>query len=80
MYRWVQPTLAIPVHGEREHMAANAKIARDASVEKQLTGLNGDLFFLAPVKGMRRKAVATGRLGWDRDALIPVRTPEVETE
>lgn len=76
MYRWVQPTLAIPVHGEPEHMAANARIARDMGVPRQLTGLNGDVFFIAPVKGMRRQAVASGRLGWDRDALIPVRENE----
>jgi len=80
MYQWVQPKLAIPVHGEPEHMAANAHIARGAGVKQQLTGLNGDLFYLAPVKGMRRKAVATGRLGWDRDALIPVKPALAETE
>lgn len=80
MYQWVQPKLAIPVHGEPEHMTANAHIARDVGVKQQLTGLNGDLFYLAPVKGIRRKAVATGRLGWDRDALIPVKNSVVETD
>lgn len=72
MYQWVQPTLAIPVHGEAEHMEANARIARETGVPRQLTGRNGDIFFIAPVKGLRRQAVETGRLGWDRDALIPV--------
>ncbi|WP_108125037.1 ribonuclease J [Saccharospirillum mangrovi] len=80
MYRWVQPKLAIPVHGETEHMVANARIARDAGVKQQLTGENGDLFFIAPVKGVRRQAVATGRLGWDRDALIPVKPTVAETD
>lgn len=63
MYQWVQPEMAIPVHGEAKHMAANAKIAKQMGVPRQLTGNNGDLFFIAPVKGMRRKAVKTGRLG-----------------
>lgn len=72
MYHWVKPELAIPVHGEPAHMAANAKLARGAGVNRQLTGQNGDLFYIKPVVGIRRKAVATGRLGWDRDALIPV--------
>lgn len=76
MYQWVQPTLAIPVHGEAEHMAANARIARETGVPHQLTGRNGDIFFIAPVKGLRRQAVETGRLGWDRDALIPVLVDE----
>ncbi|WP_394170173.1 ribonuclease J [Saccharospirillum alexandrii] len=72
MYQWVKPELAIPVHGEPAHMAANAKLARIAGVTRQLTGQNGDLFYIKPVVGIRRKAVATGRLGWDRDALIPL--------
>ena len=72
MYRWVQPQLSIPVHGEAEHMAANAAIAKATGVPRQLTGQNGDMFYIAPVPGVRRQAVKTGRLGWDRDALIPV--------
>ncbi|GGX39860.1 ribonuclease J [Saccharospirillum salsuginis] len=72
MYQWVQPQLAIPVHGEVEHMAANARVAKECGVPRQLTGENGDLFFIGPVPGVRRQAVKTGRLGWDRDALIPV--------
>ncbi|MHA7879974.1 MAG: ribonuclease J [Saccharospirillum sp.] len=76
MYQWVQPKVAIPVHGEAAHMAANAAIARDQGVPRQLTGRNGDLFYIAPVPGVRRKAVPVGRLGWDRDALIPVLSEE----
>jgi len=63
MYQWVQPEMAIPVHGEARHMAANARIAKQMGVPRQLTGNNGDLFFIAPVKGIRRNAVKIGRLG-----------------
>ena len=49
MYRWVKPDIAIPVHGETEHMAANATVARDAGVPHQLLGKNGDLFVIAGV-------------------------------
>ncbi|MCH8543845.1 MAG: ribonuclease J [Alcanivorax sp.] len=63
MYQWVRPTLAIPVHGEPEHMRANADIARASGVPRQLTGRNGDLFMISPVTGIRRNAVRTGRLG-----------------
>ncbi len=63
MYDWVKPTCAIPVHGEMHHLQANAKLAKSVGVQQQLLGKNGDVFFIAPVKGMRRNAVKTGRLG-----------------
>lgn len=48
LYRWVQPHIAVPVHGEAAHIAANAAVAKAAGVPQQLSGLNGDLFVLAP--------------------------------
>ncbi len=63
MYGWVQPRIAIPVHGEAAHLAANADIARRCGVRQRLVGSNGDLFLIAPVPGIRRGAVATGRIG-----------------
>tara|TARA_R110001606_G_scaffold11354_3_gene49165 strand:+ start:42800 stop:44182 length:1383 start_codon:yes stop_codon:yes gene_type:complete len=63
MYDWVKPACAIPVHGEMHHLQANAKIAKSVGVQQQLLGKNGDVFFIAPVKGLRRNAVKTGRLG-----------------
>lgn len=70
MYGWVRPQIAIPVHGEPEHMQANADLARTAGVPRQVTGRNGDLFMLAPVPGIRRDAVAVGRLGLDDGKLV----------
>ncbi|MEE2762746.1 MAG: ribonuclease J [Pseudomonadota bacterium] len=72
MYQWVRPRVAIPVHGEAEHMDAHAEIARRTGVGKTLVGRNGDLFMIRPVPGMRRQVVETGRLGWDRQALVRV--------
>ena len=73
MYRWLKPRLAVPVHGEQRHMQANARIARDNGAQLALTGSNGDLFFLAPEPGLRRKAVPVGRLEIDDDGdLRPV--------
>ncbi|MDP1756737.1 MAG: MBL fold metallo-hydrolase RNA specificity domain-containing protein, partial [Pseudohongiella sp.] len=64
MYHWVKPRIAIPVHGEREHMRCNAAIAKAAGVPFQLQGLNGDLFDL--VRGtVKRKAAPVGRLWLD---------------
>ncbi|MDJ0880065.1 MAG: ribonuclease J [Gammaproteobacteria bacterium] len=65
LYRWVQPKVAIPVHGTLEHINANASIAREVGIPTQLRGENGDLYRLAPVVGIQRKAIKTGRLYHD---------------
>lgn len=69
MYQWVKPRCAIPVHGELHHMQANAKVAKSVGVPEQIQGKNGDVFFIAPVRGVRRGAVKTGRLGLIRNKL-----------
>lgn len=72
LYKWVQPEIAIPVHGEEAHMRAHAGLAKGVGVPRSLTGRNGDVFMLRPVPGMQRQKVATGRLGWQKGKLIPV--------
>jgi len=72
MYQWVRPAVAIPVHGEEQHMQAHAEIARDTGVPKRLVGRNGDLFMIRPVPGMRRQIIETGRLGWQKQELVRV--------
>ena len=72
MYQWVRPKIAIPVHGEAEHMDAHAHLAKTNGVAKTLVGRNGDLFMIRPVPGMRRQVAETGRLGWDRHELVRV--------
>jgi ribonuclease J len=68
----VQPEIAIPVHGEEVHMKAHAALAKGCGVPRTLTGRNGDLFMLAPVPGIQRQKVRTGRLGWEKGALVRV--------
>jgi ribonuclease J len=73
MYRWLSPRLAVPVHGEARHMQENARIARANGAQLALTGSNGDLFYLAPEPGLRRRAAAVGRLEVSDDGvLVPV--------
>ncbi|QSP95779.1 ribonuclease J [Marinobacter salinisoli] len=72
MYQWVRPKIAIPVHGEAEHMDVHAGIAKGCGVPKALVGRNGDLFMIRPVPGMRRQIAATGRLGWLKQELVRV--------
>ncbi len=62
LYRWVQPDIAVPTHGEDVHLKANANIARAAGVLQQLTGLNGDLFELAPNPRVWPGFAKTGRI------------------
>ena len=72
MYQWVKPRCAIPVHGEPHHINANAAVAKTADVSQQLLGSNGDLYYISPAIGIRRKAVKTGRLGIKNNALIKI--------
>ncbi|MEP1447285.1 MAG: ribonuclease J [Paraglaciecola sp.] len=62
MYQWVCPQIAVPTHGELEHLEANAEMARLSHVPRSLTGLNGDLFKLAPHGTVVKQAVKTGRI------------------
>ena len=72
LYAWVQPRCAIPVHGEVPHMQANAALAKAAGVPAQVCGKNGDLFMLAPARGVRRSFAAVGRLGVQDRRLVRV--------
>mgnify|MGYP006195661463 FL=1 len=66
LYRWVQPQLAVPTHGEAAHLAANASIAKAAGVPQQLTGENGDLFVLAPMPRCWPGFARVGRIAVER--------------
>ncbi|MEE4202264.1 MAG: ribonuclease J [Halieaceae bacterium] len=74
LFETVQPGLVIPVHGEDVHMRANGQIARQSGVSTVLTGHNGDLFYLSPTPGIRRRWAPVGRLEWlERERkLVPV--------
>ena len=80
MYDWIRPGVAVPTHGTLAHMRAHADLARTCGVNRALTGLNGDLFMLAPQPGMRRGAAPIGRLGAGQGGLEPVAVPDYEAE
>ena len=62
MYHWVKPTIAIPVHGEHQHLQAHANIAKTCGIKKTYVGQNGDLYRLAPQPSIRRQVVPVGRI------------------
>lgn len=67
MYHWVKPKIAIPVHGEHEHLQAHANIAKACGVTKHYVGENGDLYRLAPQPSIRRQLVPVGRIPVQQD-------------
>ena len=73
MYQWIRPDIAIPVHGEPKHLKAHSKLAKAAGVPRQQVGTNGDIFYIAPYRGIRRGAVTTGRLGLRNRKLSPIK-------
>ncbi len=62
MYHWVKPNIAIPVHGEHQHLQAHANIAKACGIKKTYVGQNGDLYRLAPQPSIRRQVVPVGRI------------------
>lgn len=66
LYSWVQPQLAVPTHGEAAHLDANAEVAKQSFVPRQLIGRNGDLYQLAPNIRVRRQQVKTTRIALAR--------------
>ncbi len=71
MYEWIRPEMLIPVHGERRHMAEQARFAIGEGVARVLVQSNGDVVRLAPkgptIVGKER----TGRLVLDGDVILP---------
>lgn len=70
MYKWIRPEMLIPVHGERRHMAEQARFGLSEGIPRALVQSNGDVVRLAPdgpkIVGNER----TGRLVLDGDEII----------
>jgi ribonuclease J len=62
MYHWVQPKIAIPTHGEQEHLERHAQIAKEMKIHSQLLGRNGDLYQIAPQTMVKRGFVDAKRI------------------
>ncbi|MGB5076081.1 MAG: ribonuclease J [Sphingorhabdus sp.] len=70
LYDWVRPEILIPVHGERRHMAEQARFAKAHGVNSTLVQSNGDVVRLAPGKPQIVGKERTGRLILDGDTII----------
>lgn len=72
LYRWIQPEIAIPVHGEASHLRAHGALTKSLGIPQTLLGRNDDAYLLSPVPGIRRQVVRTGRLGIENGKLRPL--------
>ena len=71
MYCWVRPQILLPVHGERRHMAEQARVGLASGVPSAIVQSNGDLLRLAPNGPEIIGHEATGRLVLDGDVILP---------
>lgn len=71
MYEWLRPELLVPVHGERRHMAEQARFGLSCGIPKALVQSNGDVVRLAPGKPTIIGHERTGRLVLDGDVILP---------
>jgi ribonuclease J len=72
MYQAVRPRVAIPVHGERRHLEAHARLAEECQVPVALVVENGQMVRLAPGPAEIAGEVESGRLGLDGTMLAPL--------
>jgi ribonuclease J len=70
LYKWVRPEILLPVHGERRHMAEQARFGRDCGIPKTIVQSNGDVIRLAPKGPVKIGNERTGRLVLDGNVII----------
>ncbi len=71
MYKWIRPAILLPVHGERRHMAEQARFGLSEGLSQALVQSNGDVVRLAPGKAQIIGQERTGRLVLDGDVILP---------
>ena len=70
MYDWVEPEIAIPVHGERRHLLEHAKLAKNLGIKRAYPPRNGEMILLAPKGPKVVDIVASGRLHQDGNDIV----------
>jgi ribonuclease J len=71
MYKWIRPEMLIPVHGERRHMAEQARFGLSEGIKRAIVQSNGDVVRLAPKGPVIIGRERTGRLVLDGDVILP---------
>ena len=68
LYKWLNPDIAVPMHGEGRHLEAHAELAEDIGVGQVIRARNGTMVRLLPQPAEIIDNVPVGRLY--RDGLI----------
>jgi ribonuclease J len=71
MYRWIRPEIMVPIHGERRHLAEQARLAEANGIARSIVQQNGDVVRLAPNGPKKIANARTGRLVLDGDIILP---------
>jgi ribonuclease J len=71
LYKWIRPEILMPVHGERRHMAEQARFGLSQGIKQAIVQSNGDVIRLAPKGPKKLGEERTGRLILDGDVIIP---------
>jgi ribonuclease J len=70
MYRWVRPTISVPVHGEIRHLHAHAALAKSLQIPQAVVIENGHMLRLAPGKAEIIDETPSGRIHLDGRVLV----------
>ncbi len=71
MYGWIRPEILMPVHGERRHMAEQARFGAELGIPRTIVQTNGDIVRLAPNGPVKLTEVHHGRLVLDGNVILP---------
>lgn len=70
MYKWTEPHISIPVHGERRHLLTHAKLARGWGIKHSHAPHNGEMIKLSSEGAEVIDIVPNGRLHEDCGVII----------
>ncbi len=71
MIQWLRPQIVVPVHGERQQLDAQGRLAQDEGVEHVIVPSNGSVIRLAPNAPKIIGSIETGILAVDQQRIIP---------
>ncbi|RMF05291.1 MAG: ribonuclease J [Alphaproteobacteria bacterium] len=70
LYSWLKPRIAIPMHGEAQHLSRHARLAAEVGAQTLPNVRNGSLVRLAPAPAQIIDEVPAGRLHVDGGLVV----------
>jgi ribonuclease J len=78
MYELVRPKIAVPVHGEAQHISEHAKYARSLGITESVEPFNGCVIQFSENDANIVGQVQSGYFGLDGTTLIPLESPIIK--